>query len=173
MLFELLGYLVCSKLHKFKLANQSGKQKIRDVYLQSWHSMVNISSSSNTNYKLFKQNFEQSKYITLSTTYMCQKFLAFRTINHRVPVEVGRWSGQPLQERKCTLCTNDIGDEYHYLLTCNKFSNERHRFLKPYFYVHPNVLKYNELMNSANVQTLKNLCIFVDILIKSFKKDSS
>ena len=104
---------------------------------------------------------------------MCQKFLAFRTRNHRFPVEVGRWSGQPLQERKCTFCHNDIGDEYHYLLTCNNFSNERNRFLKPYYYVNPNVLKYNELMNSTNVQTLKNICMFVDILIKSFKKDSS
>ena len=36
------------------------KQKLKDQYLQNWHSLVEISSSGK-NYKLFNEDFEQSK----------------------------------------------------------------------------------------------------------------
>ena len=149
---------------------QAVKQKIKDVYSQTWNSKLEKSSSSNSNYKLFKHTFERSKYITLTTSYMCRRFLAFRTRNHRFPVEVGRWKHRRKEhhERKCNFCDTDIGDEYHYLLICNKFSVERRRFLKPYYYVHPNILKFSDLMNTTNLQILKKLCMFVDILLKSF-----
>ena len=42
--------------------------------------------------------------------------------NHRLPVETERWDDIPLNERNCNVCTtSDIGDEYHYLLTCDFF----------------------------------------------------
>ena len=142
------------------------KQKIKDIYIQDWNSTLSISSSSN-NYRLFKDTFETSSYISTLSPYMCRRFLAFRTRNHRFPVEIGRWRGQPLHERKCNYCLDDIGDEYHYLLTCRKFSEERKRQLKPYFYVRPNTLKYHEIMNTKNPQQLKNLCKFIDIILKN------
>ena len=41
-------------------------------------------------------------------------------VNHRLPVETRRWDDIPLNERKCKICTtDDIGDEYHYLFTCD------------------------------------------------------
>ena len=136
------------------------KQKIKDIYIQDWNSTLSISSSSN-NYRLFKDTFEASSYISTLSTYMCRRFLAFRTRNHRFPVEIGRWRGQPLHERKCKFCLDDIGDEYHYLLTCRKFTEERKRYIKPYFFVHPNTIKYHEIMNTKNPQQLKNLCKFL------------
>ena len=58
--------------------------------------------------------------------------LKFRTSNHKLPIETGRWEAIPYQERKCFLCIdNEIGDEFHYLFTCPYFANERHIFLKP------------------------------------------
>ena len=48
------------------------------------------------------------------------KIIKYRTGNHRLPVETGRWDDIPLNERKCKICTeDDIGDEYHYLFTCD------------------------------------------------------
>ena len=33
---------------------------------------------------------------------------------------------RPLNERKCKICTtDDIGDEYHYLLTCEFFKSDK------------------------------------------------
>ena len=51
-----------------------------------------------------------------------------------------------------------IGDEYHYLLICNKFSDKRRRFLKPYYYVHPNILKFSEYNKFANSKKVVHVC---------------
>ena len=43
--------------------------------------------------------------------------LKFRTGDHHLPVEAGRWNNIEYSQRKCTLCNlNDIGDEMHMLL---------------------------------------------------------
>ena len=93
------------------------KQKLKDQYIQDWLAVLSASSSSN-NYKLVKTTFERSAYLHLIPDYMSKTLLAFRTRNHRLPVEVGRWISMPLNERKCTHC-NDLGDEFHYLFKCN------------------------------------------------------
>lgn len=98
---------------------------------------------------------------------MSKRMFAFRTRNHRLPVECGRWFGIALQDRKCKFCNTDIGDEFHYLFTCPHFSEKRKQFIKPYFYKQPNVLKYKDLMNSRNKLQLKHLCIFIDIIMKT------
>ena len=173
---ENIEHLLCSLgfsgiwyTQSFKSSNwliKATKQKITDIYIQDWNSTPSISSSSN-NYRLFKDTFEASSYISTLSTYMCGRFLAFRTRNHRFPVEICQWRGQPLHERKCKFCLDDIGDEYHYLLTCRKFTEERIRYIKPYFFVHPNTIKYHEIMNTINPQQLKYLCKFIDTILKN------
>ena len=89
--------------------------------------------------------------------------------NHRHPVETGRWNDIPLNERKCKICiTDDIGDEYHYLFTCDVFKSDRKLYLKPYFYVKPNIRKYMELFTSTNVATLIKLSKFVATIMEKF-----
>ena len=56
---------------------------------------------------------------------------------------------------------DDIGDEYHYLFTC-----ERKLYLKPYFYVKPNISMYRELSTSTNEVTLTKLSKFVAIIME-------
>ena len=149
----------------------AAKQRIKDIYLQSWYSTVNISSGSN-NYKLFKDKFEKSPYLDLLPQYLSRRLLAFRTRNHKFPIETGRWCGQPVSERKCVFCTRDIGDEYHILLACDKFKEERKAYLDPHYYVRPSVLKYNNLMNTKHEIQLKRLGQFVDLLLKMPNKNS-
>ena len=74
--------------------------------------------------------------------------ISFRARNHRLPVETGRWQNIELQERKCNLCSNVVGDEFHYMLVCDKLKEQRQNFLKACFYKRPNTLKYDSLMNS-------------------------
>ena len=91
--------------------------KLKDLFLQKWRSNIHITSNSNF-YKMFKINFQQSEYLKLLPTSLCRKLISFRTRNHKLPVETGRWRSIALNERKCPLCQSDIGDEYHYLLAC-------------------------------------------------------
>ena len=96
------------------LVNAS-KQKLKGQFIQKWITNLEMTSDSN-NYKLFKTKFEKSEYVLKLPSYLCVKYIRFRTRNHRLPVEVGRWRSIPLSDRKCNLCNKDIGDEYHYLL---------------------------------------------------------
>ena len=100
---------------------------------------------------------------------MCRNILAFRTRNHRLQVEVGRWVGLPINERKCDFCNDDIGDEFHFLFKCEQFKIDRKQLIKPYFYKNPNIIKYQELINTRNVSILKKTmslyCCIVVVLL--------
>lgn len=115
----------------------SFKQKLKDEYVQTWRSLIDKSSSS-LNYRIFKDNFEMSSFFDYLTNENCRILTAFRTRNHRLPVEIGRWSSIPINERICNLCNNGIGDEYHYILECNALTEQRRQFIKPYYRRHPN-----------------------------------
>jgi hypothetical protein len=54
----------------------------------------------------------------------------FRTTNHKLPIETGRWNNIDRVNRICTKCNNiTIGDEYHYIIECEHFSNFRNNSL--------------------------------------------
>ena len=41
----------------------------------------------------------------------------FRTANHKLPIEIGRWNNTNRINRMCTHCNkNELGDEFHYIL---------------------------------------------------------
>ena len=143
-------------------------QKLNDVFIQKWSSALNMSSSSNI-YKIYKTTFEQSNYINVLSPILCKYLMSYRTRNHRLPVEVGRWQSIPLNERLCSYCKSDIGDEYHYLLVCNNFENERSKFVKTYYYKHPNTIKFQQLINTKDENSLKNLCRFINIIMKTVR----
>ena len=93
--------------------------------------------------------------------------LKYRIRNHRLPVELGRWRSVPYNERLCSFCERDVGDEYHMLLVCPRFENERLRYLNRYYYSHPNILKFEQLMNSTSKKILSNICYFTKHLFKN------
>ena len=143
------------------------KRKLQDQYIQEWMALSN-SATSSTHYRLIKRQFEFSKYLTILPENLSRKLLAFRTRNHRLPVEIGRWTGKPLSDRKCEHC-NDLGDEFHYILKCDLFKDDRKLLIKQYYYRRPNTVKYNELLNTTNPILLKNLAIFVSKIMKKVK----
>ena len=88
--------------------------------------------------------------------------MKFRTTNHHLPVETGRWFNVPYNERLCELCNEaKIGDEYHYLLECSSLSNIRKNYLQRRYCTRPNIIKFNEIMSTCNIKKLKKLCIFI------------
>ena len=149
-----------------KWFNLAFKQKIHDQYLQTWQSVPDQSSSS-INDRLFKTQFGCNNYFTYLSNSDCRKLTAFRTRNHRFPVETGRWRGQPLTERLCQLYKSDIGDEYHYIMKCETFKEQRIKFLKRYYITHPNTMKFAELMNTNDRAIIKNMCKFISVIMKN------
>ena len=49
----------------------------------------------------------------------------FRTCNHRLPIEIGRWQNVDRSDRICHICqTTEIGDEFHYILQGRQLHND-------------------------------------------------
>ena len=148
------------------------KQRIRDQYLQSWNEIIDQSSGS-TSYKIFKINFEMNKYFHILPNRLCQILTAFRTRNHRLPIETGRWRSIPRNDRKCQMCNlKDLGDEFHYVLKCPNFNEDRKKYIKKYYFKNPNVIKFCELLNVDNEQELAKLVKFLSIIMKEATLDS-
>ena len=51
----------------------------------------------------------------------------FRCSNIKFPIETGRWSMTPREERICHLCNVGLGTEFHFLLECTSADVQRLR----------------------------------------------
>ena len=95
--------------------------------------------------------------------------IKFRTGNHRLPVETGRYSNIPYAERRCQNCPKSIGDEYHFLFECNLFTAQRKRYIDRKYYVRPSMSKYLLLMQSTSTYELNNLAKMTEIIMNTLK----
>ena len=145
------------------------KQTLIDQFIQNWNGLLQ-NSSKGKNYALFKDNTSQEKYLTILNGNLAKIMLKFRTGNHKLPVEVGRWHNIELTDRKCQLChSSSIGDEFHYILECSFFKTERQSLVSQYFYKRPNILKFKQLFSMENRLKLTRLAKFMKIIMSHFK----
>ena len=93
------------------------KQRMHDVYHQSWYADINNSPRLST-YCRFKHTFVLEIYLDfiLEKKYriaLCQ----FRISAHNLAIEIGRHQNIPRDNRKCNFYNlNAIESEYHFLL---------------------------------------------------------
>lgn len=145
------------------------KKILVDQFMQSWLAKDSQSSKART-YFCFKQNFTLEKYFIYMPRKLYISFFKIRTGNHKLPIETGRWDGTEIGDRKCPLCSlNDVGDEFHYICRCPYFESERKKYIKPYYFVRPNMFKFGELFRSTKNVLLNNLCKFLEIIFRAFK----
>ena len=147
------------------------KNRLLDQNLQVWTAELQ-SSYKGKHFALFKDNVGCESYITKLNGASLLNMLKFRTCNHRFP-RGNRPLGKYCPEnRKCELCPkNDIGDNFHYLLTCPFFKPQRKKFIDSYFYARPNVVKYKELLNITSEPKLKKLSSFMKNLMSHFNSN--
>lgn len=146
---------------------KSIKINLLDQFSQNWNSQLQ-ESSKGRNYNLFKDNTKCEKYVTTLTGSLFVSMIRFRTANHKLPIETGRWNNVDLSERKCHLCDKlDLGDEYHYLLCCTYFKQERKSLIDQYFYKSPNILKFKELLQISDQEKIASLSRFMRIIMQT------
>ena len=89
------------------------KSILTGQFLQEWRCKAGQSSKSFTYYIIKDEYALENFFISIQRKHYLNLF-KFKTGNHKLPVEVGRWDGTQINDRKFSLCTfNDIGDEYH------------------------------------------------------------
>ena len=144
------------------------KQNLQDQFIQSWRTNLTMSSKGK-NYNVYKDSIQLEPYILALPYKLYINMIRFRTGNHKLPIEIGRWNNVDIDDRKCNLCTsNSIGDEFHYLLQCPYFKQDRLRLIPACYWERPNILKYRNLLCSNNETCLVNLSKFMGIIMKVF-----
>ena len=130
-----------------------------------------MSSQSNKgqNYITLKEECKRETYLYTLSKKRAINFLKFRTANHRLLVETGRYTNIDYQDRIRPLCHKDVGDMFHYLLSCPNFKTERKRYLLPSDYRKPSMLTYIKIMTTKNQNLLNHISDFTSLIMKKFR----
>ena len=116
--------------------------KLKDQFLQNCLSEINTTPKCLC-YRIFKTDIKLESYFSKLSLYNQFLLCKFRCGSHRLPIETGRWNNISRNDRLCHLCeSSDVGDEYHYVMSCNALTQERKRLLPYYSTLRPNIYKY-------------------------------
>ncbi len=172
-ILDLTGYTYLQLFQyqiNLKNAHLLVKTSLQDQFLQTWNNQLDHSSKGIT-YRMFKHEIKLEPYLTNFPANLRLTLFRFRTDNHRLPVETGRWHASqiPYADRKCALClSNDIGDTFHYLLSCSFFQQSRIRYIPSKYYRNPNIIKFSDLLASTTPLILKNISYFAREIMNHF-----
>ena len=143
------------------------KNILEAQFVSQWHSIMDDSSKCDY-YRNFKISFEYERYLDLVPSNVYKFILKFRTCNHKLPIEIGRYANIERYLRICRYCTtNTVGDEYHYLFECTHpdIVIARSLYLPHYYQANICVNKYFHLMQNLNTKhVIDYLSKFVRII---------
>ena len=97
--------------------------RLHDQFIQNWNEGITRGGKC-TVYRIIKNTFGFEKYLTELPVNNRILMTKFRCRNHRLPIKAGCQAQTQRDLRLCLHC-NDIGDEYHYLLYCPLFREQR------------------------------------------------
>ena len=144
------------------------KLRLSDILKQNWHTMVNDMSSC-LNYRLFKHDHIFEKYLEILEPVSRVSFVRFRCGNSKIPIVLGRYNNQPIDECICNLCNSrDVGDEFHYIMKCKFFEPDRNNLIPHYYLRSPNVITFELLFSTKNKNILIKLSKFISIILAKF-----
>ena len=145
------------------------KNRLIDQFKQNWYNSI-FELSKCLNYRIFKTNHNFENYLSVLPTDLRISYSKFRCINHKLPIERGRFCGIARDDRICSLCNSaNLGDEYHYLFECDFLKAERTKFIPQEIYKKHNIQKYFELFNSTDYNTIIKIAKFCKIILALFK----
>ena len=106
-----------------------------------------------------------------------RSFTKLRISNHRLEVEIGRYSKTPLSERICKCCDSDkIEDEIHFLCFCSLYCDYRKELydnisnIVPMFETLTDIDKFTFLMGCKECDILS---LILNYVFKCFNLRSS
>ena len=147
------------------------KQRTIDMFLQEWGAQVNM-TSDNRLFKNLKRSFHCESYLSLNNRALRISITKIRLSSHAFFIERGRWGQNKLEveERKCTICQNEVEDEYHCLIKCPKFNNQRIGLLTEYLKKEPSQQNLYRFLNSNNKNDQKKLGLLCYKILKEYRE---
>ena len=142
---------------------------LKDTFIQQWIRQCNDTNKA-CNYHLYKSTFGFEKYLDILPLCYSIAMTKIRTSNHKLPIEKGRYTNIHRENRTCTLCnTNNVGDEYHFLLECTSLSLIREKYIPKYYSTRPNYYKYSQLLSVHQKSKLLKISKFIKEGLSLFK----
>ena len=114
------------------------RKRLQDNYRTEWAESV-MNSTDGRIYKHIKESFCYESYLdNIQNRALRHALTKIRLSSHRYNIETGRWGKNkiPRADRQCTLC-NVIEDEYHILIICPRYVNERRGRLPEHLITNP------------------------------------
>jgi hypothetical protein len=143
------------------------KLRVIDTYKQNWYCEINNSSRLHF-YSIYKHDFMLEKYFS----DVCeQKFrialTKYRISAHKLRIKTGRYDDTPRQSRLCTCCnSNQIEEEYHFLLVCPYYRDIRIKYLPSYYCHWPKITKFESILSSNSRKRTQNLSRYLYFAFK-------
>ena len=103
------------------------RTRLQDIYLQTWGQEVRESSGGRL-FKHVKLEFGFEPYLNAVSHSLRIPISKIRLSSHTFFIERGRWMKIAKNERVCQIC-GVIEDEFHCLVECPRFNNERRGLL--------------------------------------------
>ena len=137
-----------------------------DIYRQNWLSEINLTSEGRL-YKYIKMNFKFESYLNMNNKAFRVAITKIRLSSHLFMIERGRWGANSLERnnRLCQIC-KCIEDEYHVIVECPIFNNERTGLLNKSLQQFPNIYNFYEYLKSEKIDEQKKLgllCLKIQI----------
>ena len=135
------------------------KERLHREFVQEWRSFLNESPKCLL-YREIKQEFGLESYMYKLPMQLLPFLIKFRTSNHKLEIERGRYDNIERSERICKMCSlNVLGDEYHLLFEC---LNEKIVMLRKK-YLSKNLLKTSSMYKLINLFTYFDEKVYVNL----------
>ena len=134
-------------------------------YIESWFNQIENSPRAEF-YGISKNEFNLEKYLLKLLPHERNMITKLRCSNIKLPIETGRWSMTPREERICHLCNVGLRTEFHFLFECTSADVQRLicKCIPIYYTRYANMYKMKGLLSLCNVKVLKKLSLFISKL---------
>ena len=150
--------------------SKSVNLKLTEIHSISWKT-DDFDSSKCLNYRSFKPDFGFENYFNVLPDDLSKAFCHFRSLNHKMPIEWGRYLGTQRDDSIYELCRmHKIGNEFHYMLECTYFDDTKNVYLPRSLTSRHNVNVFHDIMNSRNTQTFFKVAKFSKTILKTFQE---
>ncbi len=98
---------------------------------------------------MYKTNFYSETFLRKLPTFLAINMLKFRCRNNKIPATL---HGQNAMENPiCTLCNSNTTDEFHVILKCSFYRDERKKFLGKHVFAPANIYTLARIMSTTNL----------------------
>jgi len=146
------------------------RQRLCDVFLQNWYNEVELTSDGRL-FKHIKREFGYESYLNLNNRALRVSITKIRLSSHLFLIERGRWGVNHIErrERLCTLC-GCVEDEFHCLLECPRFNNERLGLLPDYLFRNKNLFNFVKFLTSNDLKEQRKLGLLCLKIQKEYRE---